>query len=55
MYDPAPDYRHQRTRFGLAEALLLVAILLVGGYAVLSDSRPTIAGPPPAHGEAIDR
>lgn len=55
MFDTAPNGEQPRRRFGLTEAVLVIAILLFGGFALLSDGRPSVSSLLAGYDEAIGR
>jgi len=55
MFQPVPEERAGRWRFGLAEALLVVAILAFGGFTLVADGRQSFESIVTGFNEALHR
>lgn len=55
MFDTAPNQETTRRRFGLTPALLVVAVLLFGGFALVTEGRQSMGSLLAGYDEAIGR
>jgi len=55
MFETAPNEESPRRRFGLTEAVVVVAILLFGGFALVSDGRQSVDSVLAGYAEAVGR
>jgi hypothetical protein len=55
MYQPVPEERRPRRRFGLAEIAVVVAILAFGGFTLVADGRQSLSDLLAGFSETISR